>query len=237
MSEDLVSQVSNTSQPSEIGRDLSLTVQTERRLEHLILAGELLPGERLNELELSQRFGISRGPLRESMQALHAKGLVDMVRNRGVFVRSISADEAMELYDVRAAVFGLAGRLLTDRLTDDILNRMHRFLEELEELAGRRDFDDYYRLNLAFHDYLITTAGNSLLAAEYRGFVNKLHLCRARGLVQAGGLAVSNREHREMVDAIASGDKLRAQEAFFRHVERAKLRFRSTLEQGAARND
>lgn len=213
------------------GASLSLTVQTERKLEHLILTGELQPGERLNELELAQRFGISRGPLRESMQALHAKGLVEMIRNRGVFVRAISTQEAMELYDLRAAVFGLAGRLLTDLVNDDILARMHQFLDELEELAAARNFDDYYRLNLAFHDYLINTTGNSMLVAEYRSFVNKLHLCRARGLVQAGGLAVSNREHREMVDAIASGNKLRAQEAFFRHVERAKYRFRSTLEQ------
>ncbi|WP_211092078.1 FCD domain-containing protein [Aliigemmobacter aestuarii] len=221
----------------EPDRSLSLTVQTERRLEHLILTGELQPGERLNELELSQRFGISRGPLRESMQALHAKGLVEMIRNRGVFVRAISTDEAMELYDVRAAVFGLAGRILTDRVNDELLARMHQFLDELEVLAQARNFDDYYRLNLAFHDYLINATGNSTLVAEYRGFVNKLHLCRARGLVQAGGLAVSNREHREMVDAIASGDKLRAQEAFFRHVERAKLRFRSTVEQSANRRD
>lgn len=236
MSDDLVTQDANAGPRGPVIRDLSLTVQTERRLEHLILTGALLPGERLNELELSQRFGISRGPLRESMQALHAKGLVDMIRNRGVFVRSISAEEAMELYDLRAAVFGLAGRLLTDRLTDDILSRMNGFLDALEDFAARRDFDEYYRLNLSFHDYLVTTAGNSLLAAQYRGFVNKLHLCRARGLVQAGGLAVSNREHREMVDAIASGDRLRAQEAFFRHVERAKMRFRSTLEQGVSRN-
>ncbi|MBD3764292.1 MAG: FCD domain-containing protein [Rhodobacterales bacterium] len=224
----------NAAAEAEADRSLSLTVQTERRLEHLILTGELAPGERLNELELSQRFGISRGPLRESMQALHAKGLVEMVRNRGVFVRAISTEEAMELYDVRAAVFGLAGRLLTDRVNDAMLAQMHAYLDQLEDLASQRDFDSYYRANLAFHDYLIAAAGNSLLAAEYRSFVNKLHLCRARGLVQAGGLAVSNREHREMVDAIASGDKLRAQEAFFRHVERAKLRFRSTLEQAAA---
>lgn len=217
----------------EADRSQSLTVQTERRLEHLILTGELQPGERLNESELSQRFGISRGPLRESMQALQAKGLVEMIRNRGVFVRAISTSEAIELYDVRAAVFGLAGRLLTDRVNDEMLARMHSFLDELEELAASCNFDDYYRKNLAFHDYLITESGNSILVAEYRSFVNKLHLYRARILVQPGGLAISNREHREMVDAVASGDKLRAQEVFFRHVERAKQRFRSILEKEA----
>lgn len=76
---------------------------------------------------------------------------------------------------------------------------------------------------------LDTSTGNQLLAAEYRSFVNKLHLCRAKTLVQAGGLAVSNREHAEMVHAVVSGDRMRAQEAFFCHVERAKVRFISTL--------
>lgn len=227
--EDAVRQDGEAGKPGTEG-SLSLTMQTERRLEHLILTGELRPGERLNELELSQRFGISRGPVRESMQTLQAKGLVEMVRNRGVFVRAISAEEAMEVYDVRAAVFGLAGRLLTDIVDDAMLTRLYTFIEDMEVLARAQDFDDYYRMNLSFHDHLINATGNSTLVAEYRSFVKKLHLCRARGLVQAGGLAVSNREHREMVDAVASGNKMRAQEAFFRHVERSKNRFRLSQE-------
>lgn len=210
-------------------RSVSRTVQIEQALEHLILAGELKPGDRLIEIDLARRFGTSRGPLREAMQTLAAKGLVETVRNRGVIVRSISAREAMELYDVRAAIFGLAGRLLTDQLNDIMLETMYSFVKDMETLAKSQSFDEYYRKNLAFHDFLITSTGNQTLVGEYRGFINKLHLCRARTLVQAGGLAVSNREHAEMVDAVASGDKLRAQDAFFRHVERAKIRFISTL--------
>lgn len=210
-------------------RSVSRTVQIELALEHLILAGDLKPGERLIEIELARRFGTSRGPLREALQTLAARGLVETVRNRGVIVRAISAREAMELYDVRAAVFGLAGRLLTDRLNDIMLDTMYSFVRDMEVLAKSQSFDEYYRKNLAFHDYLITSTGNQVLSAEYRSFVNKLHLCRAKTLVQAGGLAVSNREHAEMVDAVASGDRIRAQEAFFRHVERAKIRFMSIL--------
>ena len=217
--------------PSEIVllRTSSLTGALERELEHLILTGELKPGERLNEIQLSNRFGTSRGPLREATRSLHAKGLVDIIRNRGVFVRAVSPQEALEIYEVRAAIFGLAGRLVTDRVTDEMLGRLEDYLQQMDAVAAGRNFDDYYPLTLAFHHYLVTSTGNATLVREYKGFVNKLHLCRARGLVQAGGLAVSNREHREMVDALASGNRDRAQEAFFRHVERSKLRFLSTL--------
>ena len=210
-------------------RTSSLTGVLERELEHLILTGELKPGERLKEIQLSNRFGTSRGPLREATRSLQAKGLVDIVRNRGVFVRSVSPEEALEIYDLRAAVFGLAGRILTDKVTDAMLAKLNAYLDKMDEIAAEQNFDDYYPVNLAFHDYLVTSTGNRLLVQEYKGFVNKLHLCRAKGLVQAGGLSVSNREHREMVDSLASGDRDRAQNAFFRHVERSKLRFMSTL--------
>jgi DNA-binding GntR family transcriptional regulator len=213
-------------------QDSSLTGALERALERLILTGELMPGERLNEIQLSSRFGTSRGPLREATRSLQGKGLVDIIRNRGVFVRAVSPREALEIYDVRAALFGLAGRLLVDRLNDDLLSRLNEFLDQMDVIAAGRDFDSYYPVNLDFHEFLVAATGNDTLLAEYKGCVNKLHLFRARNLVQAGGLAVSNREHRAMIDALASGNREGAQEAFFRHVERAKARVAVTLQAG-----
>ena len=157
-----------------------------------------------------------------------------MVRNRGVFVRAIPVEEALEIYDLRAAIFGLAGRLLVTKLDDAMLDRLNAFLAQMDDIAARRDFDEYYPVNLAFHDYLIDATGSASLKNEYHSLVNKLHLCRAKSLVQAGGLSVSNREHREMVDALASGDPLRSQEAFFRHVERSKPRFEATVAENKA---
>ena len=215
------------------GQGKSLTGSVEHQLEHLILGGELRPGERLHEIQLSTRFGISRGPLREATRSLQAKGLVEVIPNRGVFVRSVSPEEAVEIYDVRAAIFGLAGRLLTDLVNDEMLATMYAFLEKMDAAAAEGDFEEYYRLNLAFHDFLILGTGNATLAEEYHTLVNKLHLCRAQSLVNAGGLSVSNHEHREMVDAVASGDRERAQAAFFRHVERSRNRFKSTIAETA----
>ncbi|WP_114965049.1 FCD domain-containing protein [Alkalilacustris brevis] len=210
-------------------RTTSLTGVVERELEQMILSGKLKPGERLNEIQLSNRFGTSRGPLREAMRSLQAKGLVFFIRNRGVFVAEISIEEALEIYDLRAALFGLAGRLLSDLATDALLDQLEGFITRMDAAVEARDFDQYYPINLAFHDFLIKSTGNKTLEREYHSFVHKLHLCRTRGLVQAGGLLVSNREHREMVDAVASGQRERAHEAFFRHVERSKSRFHSTV--------
>jgi DNA-binding GntR family transcriptional regulator len=223
-------------QPEPIKTDLvvlrssSLSAAIEAELQEMILKGQIKPGERLNELQLSTRFGTSRGPLREALRSLQGKGLVSFVRNRGVFVRAISPEEALEIYDLRAAIFGLAGRLLADLVNDTMLETLDTYLARMDAASEARDFAAYFPINLAFHEYLVGSTGNSLLQREYKMFVDKLHLCRGRGLVQAGGLSVSNREHREMVDAIAAGNRERAFEAFFRHVERAKQRFKSTLD-------
>lgn len=217
-------------------KNVSLTSVLEREMERLILTGELEPGERINEIQLSNRFGTSRGPIREATRSLEAKGLVEVVRNRGVYVRRLSVEDAIEIYDVRAALFGQAGRLLAERMTDELLSQLTHYVNEMDVIAERGSFDDYYPVNLAFHNLIVTSAGNRTLTAEYQRFVNKLHLFRARALVQGGGLAVSNREHRAMLDALASGDGDRAQMTHWRHVALAKRRLMTAVD-GASKID
>lgn len=216
-------------------KSVSLTSVLEKELERLILVGELEPGARVNEIQLSNRFGTSRGPIREATRSLEAKGLVEVIRNRGVFVRRLTIKEAIEIYDVRSALFGQAGRLLAERMTDELLTTLTGFVKRMETPAESGNFEGYYSLNLGFHNFIVTSVGNKMLAVEYQRFVNKLHLFRARSLVQGGGLAVSNREHREMVDALASGDSERAFAAHWRHVDNAKRRLIASLGLAEAR--
>jgi DNA-binding GntR family transcriptional regulator len=215
-------------------RSVSLTSALETELELLIAEGELAPGDRLNEIQLSSRFGTSRGPLREAMRSLAAKGFVEVIRNRGVFVKQLTIDEALEIYDLRAALFGLAGRLVAQRMTAELRARLTALVARMEEAAAERNFERYYPLNLEFHQSIVEASGNRTLINEYRRLVKKMHLFRARSLVQGGGLTVSNREHAEMLDALLSGDAARAQAAHWDHVERAKHRMLSAIDGGKA---
>src|SRR3546814_1508739 len=100
----------NLTQPLDdltVVKTVSLTNALEKQIERLIVEGELAPGERLNAIQLAGRFGTSRGPLREATRRLEAKGFVEVIRHRGVFVRQLSFEEALAVYDVRAALFGL----------------------------------------------------------------------------------------------------------------------------------
>ena len=94
----------------------SLASLAQAEIEALIFAGALAPGERLGEAEMAERIGISRGPIREAFRALGEQGLVQVEKNRGVFVRQISVEEADETYAVRSALEGLAGQILAQRI-------------------------------------------------------------------------------------------------------------------------
>src|SRR5919112_4175651 len=100
-----------------IRRTESLTSLIRRELELMIETGELKAGDRLNENALAARLGVSRGPVREACRGLEQSGLVDVVVNRGVFIREVSSREAAELYELRAVLYGLAGRLLAPIVT------------------------------------------------------------------------------------------------------------------------
>src|SRR5688572_719934 len=105
----------------ELVRQESLTSLVQREIERRILGGELAPGGKLNEAELAVAMGVSRGPVREAFRALEQAGLVHTQKNRGVFVRQVSLEEANEIYEVRAALERQIGSLAAKNATREQL--------------------------------------------------------------------------------------------------------------------
>lgn len=205
-------------------RDSSLSRVILGELERIILSGELAPGQKLNEKALAERFGVSRGPVREAFQALHARGLVEMIPNRGVFVQEVGREEALEIYDVRAGLFGTACRLLAARIDRVVLAELRLLHARMDAAASSRDLDAYFPANIDFHALIVRSAGNATLAQTYNNMVGRLHLTRARGLVHGGGFRHSNVEHGRIVDALEARDPVAAFEAGFDHVQQSKRR-------------
>lgn len=209
----------------------SLTTLVQHEIERLIVSGELSAGDKLNEAVLAERLGVSRGPVREAFRALAESGLVRMEKNRGVFVREVSLEEADEIYEVRAALDHLVGRRLAASIKPEQLQELRAILEGMEQAAAKHDIDAYYPLNLRFHDNLVQFTGNKKLLATYRRIVNELNLYRretlaivAGGGAGGGGLSVSTSEHQKIYDAIASGDPERAGQALYDHVTASRQR-------------
>jgi phosphonate utilization transcriptional regulator len=184
----------------------------------MILAGDLSAGAKLNEATIAHMLGVSRGPVREAFRSLEQSGLVRLEKNRGVFVRQVSLEEADEIYELRAALDEYAGRRVAQRAAETDVRDLRALVERMEKAAAREELDAYYRANLQFHDRLVELAGNAKLLATYRRLVNELHLYRRASLAQAGALPISTREHHDIVEKIAAGQAVAAGRALYDHV-------------------
>jgi len=202
----------------------SLPMLVQKELERMILAGDLPAGSKLNEAGVAELLGVSRGPVREAFRALEESGLVRLEKNRGVFVRQISVEEADEIYEVRAALDEFVGRRLAQIATPDVVRELRARVERMARASGRGDVDAYVAANLEFHDRLVELTGNAKLLVTYRRLVNELHLYRRTTLGQSGTLPVSTREHGEIVDRIASGQAAAAGRALYEHVMASRER-------------
>lgn len=212
----------------EILRTHSLPMVVEQEIQAVILGGEFGPGDHLNEKELALRFGISRGPVREALRAMESSGLIEQIPNRGFFVRQLSAQQAYDLYDVRAVLFGLAGKLLAERITDEAAERLSGFIAEMDVAMTEEDFDAYVKINFSFHEFIVVGAGNAALAQQYLGLVKQLRLYRTRSLMHVETMHASQLEHHAMAKAVIARDPVAAQQTHSRHVEAAKERLIAT---------
>lgn len=214
----------------ELLRTESLGGVVQREIERMILSGELAAGSHLNEYTLATKLGVSRGPVREACRALGELGIVQLIPNRGVFVKSMSRADAMEVYDLRAGLTGIAASLLAPIITDAQLTRLDGFLDEMERAAEDGDFAAFYPLNIAFHDFIVEATGNGRLLKTHRGLVKEFQLFRPHGLVQRGALVASNAEHRAIVAALKARDGRRAYDVSFDHVISGKARLLTALD-------
>jgi phosphonate utilization transcriptional regulator len=214
----------------------SLASVVQQEVERAILAGEYAPGSKLIEATLATKMGVSRGTVREAFRMLEEAGLVRTEKNRGVFVRDIPIDEAVEIFDLRAVMDELAGRQLAANITPPQLKEIKGLVDQMEKAVKAQDAYGYHLLNLRFHDRLVELAGNSKLTAIYRKLIKELSLFRRLNLEDDLLLPISAGEHRAIVKAIASGDPEAAGRALFQHVMDSKQRTLANHERRQARN-
>ena len=210
-------------------RSLSGTVQNH--IEELLLQGKLQGGDKLNEVELAELFGTSRGPIREACKGLVQAGLLTAIPNRGVFVRKMDLREVLEVYDIRAFLDQLIGQLAAMQGSERQVEELVQIHTRLSAAVQLDDFEQYYPENLAFHQKLLEMTGSQRLTAMYSSLVKELHLFRRKGLIQRGSMDVSNAEHELILQAITAKDPIRAGLAMRNHVMTAKQRLIMAIEQ------
>ena len=210
-------------------RPESLSAQVHREVERLVLSGQLEPGSKVNEHNLAEQLGVSRGPVREATRALVQAGLLVAIPARGVFVRELSETEISENYDVRALLTGLMCARAAERRTETVIDGLNRLIIEMDEAIEQRAIVRYYKANLAFHGLIAQISDHACSSRIYDDLIRETHFLR-RSLHAP---AQTNEEHRAMVQAIADGDVERARRLGEEHVLHGKKRWLSSLTEGA----
>jgi len=191
-------------------------------LRDAILDSQLTPGTWLREEELARYFGVSRTPVREALQILRSEGLIEAAPNQGARVAALTTDDVLALYLVREVLDGLAARLATTRMSAAQWERIDALLEEMEEAAAVEDVERVADLNLQFHRTIRQAANNTYLNRFMEQVEHGVQRFSDTIFTYPGRGTDAVREHREICDAMRSGDSARAERLAIEHAQRAR---------------
>lgn len=160
-------------------------------LEDEIASGLIVPGSRLEELALADRFCVSRTPVREALRMLSASGLVELKRGKGAVVATLGVDRLLELFEVMSELEGVCGRLAARRLTNETHAELLPQHRRCGVAATAQDAEKYDQENAAFHSLIYAAACNRYLADEIYQLRRRLQPYRRLQLRSKGRIAES----------------------------------------------
>ena len=196
----------NDEQTIEFISRRSLHTEVVDCLRDMIVEGALPPGSKVPELELCERFGVSRTPLREALKVLAADGLILLAPHRGAWVSKLTITELEEVFPVMGALEALSGELACERITDRQLEEIRKAHNEMVGYYQARQRQEYFRLNQQIHQAILEAANNQTLAAQYRSLASRIR--RARYLANMSDKRWSQAvdEHKRILRALEDRD-------------------------------
>lgn len=198
-----------------------------------ILSGRFAPGERLVEAELARELGISRGPIREALALLEKDGIVVNVPRRGKFLPAFDGRTIDEIYSLRRVLEPYAVQLLIASLTDPKLASLHESLDRLRDAAEAGDIGGLAQRDIDLHNRLYELAGHDLLRKVWAESISGKLRMLLNVTVRTHPFPATVDNHRLIVDAIADEDGRRARKLIIDHIDDARQRAKSALEDAA----
>jgi GntR family transcriptional regulator, vanillate catabolism transcriptional regulator len=214
----------------DLDRSGSQTVRAQLAIRDLVLKGALRPGERISELIMVGRIGVSRTPVRAALLRLAEEGLLEPIRSGGFAVKAFSHRDVMEAIDIRGVLEGLAARLAAERgATPAAMAPLRRCLAELDEVVGQtgasvETFSDYVALNARFHSLLVGLADSRPLGRQIERAIT-LPFASPSAFVMAQStmpearviLTIAQDHHRCVLDAVEHREGARAESLMREH--------------------
>lgn len=201
--------------PEEIGSAVEKTYQA---IQKMVLAFEIMPGERVNESALSRRLGVSRTPLREALARLASAGFLEVVPSKGYFRRKIRPKEVYDLIELRIAIESAAGRAAVVNATDEEIARLGQIVAELHE-AENLPAAALIPKDEVFHETLTGLSGNEEMLRVLRATNVRVRALRYLG-VESARLERGRRQHKAIWEALRERDGDRLAAVMAEHIRR-----------------
>lgn len=191
-------------------------------LRQAILTGELKPGERLMEIHLANRLGVSRTPIREAIRKLELEGLVTMIPRRGAEVAQITEKSMSDVLEVRRAMDALCVELACERITEEELAQLKEACGYFEQVVRTKDVKQIAQADVELHDIILQATGNQRLIQLVNNLSEQMYRYRFEYIKDFSQHERLVEEHRIIYESLVSRDKERACEAAKVHIDNQK---------------
>lgn len=191
-----------------------------KTLRQSIIQGDLKPGERLMEIQLAQKMGVSRTPVREAIRKLELEGLVIMTARRGAEVAPITENDLTDVLEVRKALECLAAEIACDRITQEELEELKRLIVAFKDAIMKDNLTEIAKYDVKFHESIYAATRNKRLIQMLNNLREHIYRYRLQYIKDSRKRHTLIEEHTEIVNAIAVHDKETARKIMKTHIER-----------------
>ncbi len=190
-----------------------------RTLRQAILTGDMKPGERLLEIQLANKLGVSRTPIREAIRMLELEGLVVMVPRRGAQVAQITEKSMSDVLEVRCALDELAVELACARITEEEKEELREACDAFEKATQTGEVHVIAKADVDFHDIIFKVAGNPRLTQMVNNLAEQMYRYRFEYIKDESQHQMLVKEHRRICESISKGDVKASKTAIKEHIE------------------
>ena len=188
-------------------------------LRQAILRGELKPGERLMEIQLANKLGVSRTPIREAIRKLELEGLVLMIPRKGAEVAEITEKSLRDVLEVRRALEELSVQLACEKITKEEIRELERVAKEFQQVVKSSDITEIAEVDVRFHDIIYTATDNQKLIQLLNNLREQMYRYRVEYLKRDGVFPQLIAEHEAIIRHIENNEKVKATEVMCRHID------------------
>ncbi len=198
---------------------LTLSEKIYNLIVESILKKEVKPGERLTELELAKKYGISRTPIREAFRKLQTEGFIKVIPRKGAVVAEITEERIVEFYEVKGVLEAYAGKLALKYITDKDIQDLERINNELEKIAlsnSKEEIKKFIDIHNKFHERFVEISRNQVLIETLKNLVQKYSKFRIMVAYSTMLIDIVN-EHKEIIEAFKKKDEKLVEEKIIKN--------------------